>query len=397
MKGEIYNKHIGEVHERLTIKQVVRDPRPRFVCDCECGGSKTIDVFSVLHGKTTSCGCYRKEKSALLGKSNRKPGVRIGEVFYNKKQLAFQVIKYEKSTKVLVRFIDSGFEAWAAVKEIKRGAIRDWIATPLVPKDKKYYYPRENKGRKSVVEVGQLFETKYGETVEVVSCKSAKCIIAKFTDVPDYQFQTTITSLRKGTSKHPYRRTIHGVGCLGVGNYKVEEHEVARNRFSNMIGRCFLESELKKAPRYRECSIVEDWLNFQKFAEWYYTQTGAGDKDYHLDKDILVKGCKVYSPETCCLVPQEINKLFTKREAKRGEYPIGVSEFSEGVYRASMSNKIISDRSWQGPLRSTVEQAFQDYKHKKEATIKEVAELYKDRVDSKVYQALINYEVEITD
>ena len=46
---------------------------------------------------------------------------------------------------------------------------------------------------------------------------------------------------------------------------------------------------------------------------------------YHLDKDILVKGNKVYSPETCCFVPQEINSLLVTSVRSRGDQPIGVS------------------------------------------------------------------------
>lgn len=398
MKEEIYNKHIGEVHDRLTIKEVVRNPRPKFVCDCTCGGSKTIDVFSVLHKKTISCGCFRKEKSRDLGKAQTKDGSEVlGKTFTNRVGLEYIPVEYENARKVLVRFSNSGYETYSAIKEIKNGSIRDWVATPLIPKDKKYFYPKEKKTRKSVAEVGELFVTKYGEQIEVVLCKSCDDITARFVGLPDYEFTTTIQRLREGTSKHPHRLTVHGVGYIGVGKYSNTEHSLARNYFSNMIGRCYLESELQKAPRYRESYVIEDWLNFQNFAEWYYSQKGADLPGYQLDKDILVKGSKVYSPETCCLVPQEINKLFTKREAKRGLYPIGVSEFSEGVYRAGMSNKILSDRKWSGPLRTTVEQAFTDYKEKKEQVIKEVAELYRDKIDSKVYHALMNYTVDIND
>lgn len=398
MKEEIYNKHIGEVHERLTITQVVRDPRPKFVCDCVCGSSKTIDVFSVLSKKTISCGCFRKEKSQSLGKSQTKDGSDVlGKIFANRLGLEYVPIKYENSTKVLIRFSESGYETFAAVKEIKKGSIRDWVATPLVPKDKKYSYPKEKKGRKSVAEIGELFVTKYGEQVEVTLCRSSEDITARFVDLPDYEFITNIGRLRKGTSRHPQRLTVHGVGYIGFGKYNSTEHWLARNYFSNMIGRCYLESELQKAPRYRESYVIDSWLNFQNFAEWYYNQKGADLPGYQLDKDILIKGSKIYSPETCCLVPQEINKLFTKREAKRGIYPIGVSEFSEGVYRAGVSNKILSNKSWSGPLRSTVEQAFADYKQKKEQVIKDVAELYRDKIDTKVYDALTNYTVDIND
>ena len=43
-----------------------------------------------------------------------------------------------------------------------------------------------------------------------------------------------------------------------------------------------------------------------------------------LDKDILIKGNKIYSQDTCIFVPKAINSLFTNRKRFRGEYPIGV-------------------------------------------------------------------------
>jgi hypothetical protein len=48
------------------------------------------------------------------------------------------------------------------------------------------------------------------------------------------------------------------------------------------------------------------------------------DRYWHLDKDILVVGNRVYSPETCIFVPTRINNLFVTRESLRGDYPLGV-------------------------------------------------------------------------
>lgn len=66
-----------------------------------------------------------------------------------------------------------------------------------------------------------------------------------------------------------------------------------------------------------------------------------------LDKDILVKGNKIYSPETCCFVPQEINNLFTKRKSCRGTLPIGVKYIKENKkFSASFSRNKKNYSSW---------------------------------------------------
>ena len=49
-----------------------------------------------------------------------------------------------------------------------------------------------------------------------------------------------------------------------------------------------------------------------------------------IDKDILYKGNKIYCPEKCIFVPFSINSLFTKRQNRRGDYPIGVCKNNEG-------------------------------------------------------------------
>ena len=48
-------------------------------------------------------------------------------------------------------------------------------------------------------------------------------------------------------------------------------------------------------------------------------------------------------------------------------------------------------------LFDTPELAFQAYKTFKEAYIKEQAELYKDSIEPRAYQALLNYEVSLDD
>ena len=42
-------------------------------------------------------------------------------------------------------------------------------------------------------------------------------------------------------------------------------------------------------------------------------------------------------------------------------------------------------------------EAFSVYKEQKECHIKEVANKWKDQIDPRVYEALMNYQVEITD
>lgn len=142
--------------------------------------------------------------------------------------------------------------------------------------------------------------------------------------------------------------------------------------------------------------MAEEWHNFQNFAKWfeenYNLETMEG---WYLDKDILIKGNKIYSSETCCFVPQEINSIFTDRKSCRGELPIGVRLMN----RCKKFYAIISVYGKQKIIGSynTPEEAFEAYKTEKEKYIKEVADKWRKLIDTRVYQALYNHQVEITD
>ena len=124
-------------------------------------------------------------------------------------------------------------------------------------------------------------------------------------------------------------------------------------------------------------------------------QIGFGNEGWHLDKDILVKGNKVYSPETCCFVPVELNSLLVNSRATRGEFPVGVYyDVSRSKFQSYI--RMHGKRKHLGRF-VTPEEAFYAYKQAKEAYIKEVAELYKDQIDIRVYEALMKYEVDIND
>ena len=118
-----------------------------------------------------------------------------------------------------------------------------------------------------------------------------------------------------------------------------------------------------------------------------------------LDKDILCKGNKIYSRETCVFVPQRINLLFTKRDNARGNSPIGTTPNSSGNYVAQCCD----GNGKKIPLGtySTKEEAFQVYKQYKEKVIKETIDSYKGKIPEPFYsrlrEAMYNYEVEIDD
>ena len=198
---------------------------------------------------------------------------------------------------------------------------------------------------------------------------------------------------------------LRGNGCpkcgrvtkklCGIGNNDIpnSHNTIYYKYWSRMIKRCYYNDRINGNKNYFDCFVCKDWHNLSSFKLWF-------DKNYiygwELDKDILVKGNREYSPDKCCFVPQSINALFTKRERLRGDLPIGVSSTNgiKNPYRAYISDKSKQKRIG---VYETPEQAFDAYKKEKECLIKEIANKYKDKLNENVYNALINYKVEITD
>ena len=120
---------------------------------------------------------------------------------------------------------------------------------------------------------------------------------------------------------------------------------------------------------------------------------------HFVDKDIIKKNNKVYSPETCCLVPQNVNSLFIRGNAIRGNLPIGVIKH-RSKYQAHSSVKV-GKKTKHVCLGTynTPEEAFYTYKKVKEKYIKQVAkeEFSQRNITKECYNAMMNYEVEITD
>lgn len=141
-------------------------------------------------------------------------------------------------------------------------------------------------------------------------------------------------------------------------------------------------------------NICEEWLTLSNFKEWFENPKNGYQEGYHLDKDIIVRGNKKYSPSTCCFVPKEINTVFAIKK-RIGCLPSGIRK---------SGSKFVA-QFWDGTKRvylgthNSIEDAFNAYKIAKEQHIKELAESYfkEGKITERVYQALMKYEVEITD
>ena len=241
--------------------------------------------------------------------------------------------------------------------------------------------------------IGEKHITNEGFQIEIIEYFGKENCTIQFEDKHIVE-NVRYINIKKGGVKNPYNKSVCGVGFFGQGKYKatVQYKKTEQyNRWCNMLERCYDKKFQEKYPTYKDCSVDKEWHNFQNFAEWYDENYIEG---WHLDKDILLKGNKIYSLETCAFVPSEINSLFIKSNSSRGDYPIGVYKHKCGKYVAQMyqNNKPVHLGYY-----PTIKEAFEAYKTAKELWIKEVADKWRGQITEQVYQTLINCQVEITD
>ena len=203
-------------------------------------------------------------------------------------------------------------------------------------------------------------------------------------------------------SGKPSGKLLRGLG-INNGKYpsRTDKSIVTEYRvWSDMLHRC-TEDGRNKQQSYKNSTCSENFKSYSYFYEWCQEQIGFGvidenSRKWQLDKDILVRGNKLYSENTCVFLPHIINSLLIKRDAERGEYLIGVCWNKQHCKFQSRCSDGCGKQKLLGYF-DTEQEAFLAYKTFKESYIKQVAEQYKSQIDPRAYKALLEYEVNIDD
>lgn len=243
--------------------------------------------------------------------------------------------------------------------------------------------------------VGQSFINNQGLVMKIIECQKTTSTRVRFEN--GYETVAQLSNIKRGRVANPYHPTVYGVGYHGEGTYLAKvngEMTPCYRAWQGMLTRCYKSNDKEKFISWKDCSVCEEWHNFQNFARWWHDNYyEVGDETMHLDKDWLTKGNKVYSPDTCVIVPQTINSLLISRKRGRGNCVIGVSKSGK---RFCVQMTTYSKHRSLGMFETELE-AFNTYKRHKEQYIKEVAECYKPHIPTRLYEAMLRYEVEITD
>ena len=245
--------------------------------------------------------------------------------------------------------------------------------------------------------VGKICKSKSSGDFKILKYNNKTNVEIRFSKT-GYEMVAQLGNIRNGKVKDPYSPSVRGVGILGtkypskINGVKTKEYVL----WSNMLERCYNDVYKKQRPTYGSCEVSENFKSYEYFYEWCNNQVGFSVDGFELDKDLLTKGNKVYNETTCVFLPREINLLLVKSTASRGEHPIGVRWHKRDKTFVARVRKNKGKQEHLGLFNTEIE-AYNAYKTAKESFIKEQAEKWKDKIDPRAYNALMNYQVEITD
>jgi len=301
---------------------------------------------------------------------------RTGEVGINNQGVEMKIITYRNANDIDVEFPNGYVKQSVLYKSFKAGAINHVD-----------YSER----------IGEVRHTFFGSEIEIIDYVNSDSVVVRFDN--GHIKKTSWGNFNIGDVRSPYCKTMCGVGFLGEGNYTTKD--LWYDYWRAMIERVYRTGHYAR-KWYSDVLVCDEWHNYQNFAQWctdnFYK---VKDSKMNLDKDIIVKHNKIYSPQTCVFVPSFINTLFIRAENARGDLPIGVywHDRDQG-YRAQCSYINVETgkrkNKWLGNHENSID-AFNAYKTFKEAHIKYLANYYKEVIPENLYHVMMNYMVEITD
>ena len=199
-------------------------------------------------------------------------------------------------------------------------------------------------------------------------------------------------NFKNGYVKNPFDKNVLGIGCIGNTTTRENNKEKKSYRmWLEMMTRCYGNRKVT-TNSYNDVIICDEWHIFENFENWFLENYyNINEERMTVDKDILIKGNRIYSPTNCLIVTQYINSLFAS--VNFNKIRCGTCFIKNyNMYKASCK-RIDSKNSFIGYYEN-IEDAHNAYIITKREVIRQIADKYKQeykQFPNKVYQAMINY------
>jgi hypothetical protein len=218
--------------------------------------------------------------------------------------------------------------------------------------------------------IGEIFyHPKYGEysIIAYTNCEEVKI---RFKNT-GYEYITSYNHIQNLEVRDRFFKGKYD-NYVGVGDVDRDAYRT----WYNMIHRC------NNQKGYKDVSICDEWSDFSNFLKWYNNQ--YKEDGWHLDKDILSNNGRVYSPQTCCFLPPDLNTFFEKfKKAKGFSYSKRYKKY-ESYCRDR--GKYVHLGLFQTAAEARI--AYLDYKRN---LLEELVKPYLNKISVELYNAMKRY------
>lgn len=302
---------------------------------------------------------------------------RLGKENINKSGLKCKIVEYNNTTDIIVEFED-GYRKKTTYDNFLKGHVENNI----IAKQEREAVIKER--------TNLIIKSKEGYNMHIVEYINTDNVIVEFLDDYKAKVHTAYKNFKKGTVKNPYK-----VGKYGEVRGNDYPKNIYTKHFKPFNDWRILLHRVNEKEYYEKVNICTEWLYFKNFYEWLLSQENykmwLNRKDYAIDKDILSQpNNKIYSPDTCCLVPFKINVLIRKIRNKNRSLPVGIQlGYNE-------KNKYLVSNSYPREYYDNINDAIKRYKEIKREQINMAArEAYNcGEITQKCYEGLINYNID---
>ena len=176
------------------------------------------------------------------------------------------------------------------------------------------------KGRVREVLDGKIFSSKSYGDFEVLEYLGNSRYVIRFTKTGT-KIETTKHHIKSGCAMDRFYPSVSGVGFLGD---KYNTTHFLCKRWSKMLSRCYNSESSWDYVNYgaKGITVCDRWHNFSNYVDDVILLEGYNEElvksgKLHLDKDIINREAKIYSPETCSWVTQAENTKEMNRRTKQ--------------------------------------------------------------------------------
>lgn len=214
-------------------------------------------------------------------------------------------------------------------------------------------------------------------------------------------------NIDKGNFRNPFKRSIlNNIISLGnhknynLGKYGKKKRKYLYDMYRDLVRRIITPNGKNEVDCYLEVSLDERWNTYEKFLDWVF---GDPDNNFHwfyqIDKDLLDQRSKVYGPDTCIFLPQQLNKALSigkniNTSIAQGVHKMNKSRETSNPYRSAI---LISFLNIRHQFRSTMSESesFLKYAAAKHYILKVYADIYyKEKyINLKVKNAIYKYDI----